>query len=442
LSGTDILLERETANDESAIVVAVHVASGQTVNKDELLFDIENSKATQEVLSPAAGIVVHELRLGVTVQFGVPIARISSADASNAAVVPPERSSIEPIRPSPSPPPPAQQPLGHQPLGHPLLGHDGRVVRVSRAASKVMAEHALTAADFTTSFVTRDDVLKRLGQFPQSADPRISGFDGGARPIDMVAARGDELSSHKRSEVEILARGAGATMLSVLGTSLGEISIARPEGDLLDGRITDLVIYEASRLMRKHRRLNAFYADGIIVEHEDVHAGLAIDGGGKLVVYGLLNSDRASLRDLSDRITEAVGHYVDNKLTAAEISRATFTVTDLSADELDFVFPLLPRGQSCIIGITHSTESGFRLFAGFDHRVTEGRDVGIFLNALRERLKSFATHHAIVPIVVQCLYCARTAGEAVANHSERGLLRIVDRHGRDAFCCASCWDGW
>jgi len=79
LDGLDILLERETANDETALVVAVHVMSGSVVAKDDVLFDIENSKATQEVVAPVGGVVSHQLVVGQSVAFGVPIARIGGA---------------------------------------------------------------------------------------------------------------------------------------------------------------------------------------------------------------------------------------------------------------------------------------------------------------------------------------------------------------------------
>ena len=90
MSATEILLERETANDESALIVAVFVASGSPVEIDTLLFETENSKATQEVRAPSAGILSHALEVGQNVAFGVPIAQISAAgDASQAATVKP-----------------------------------------------------------------------------------------------------------------------------------------------------------------------------------------------------------------------------------------------------------------------------------------------------------------------------------------------------------------
>jgi hypothetical protein len=124
------------------------------------------------------------------------------------------------------------------------------------------------------------------------------------------------------------------------------------------------------------------------------------------------------------------------------MSRATFTVTDLSAEELDFVFPLLPKGQSCILGITRDAESAFRLFAGFDHRVTEGREVAEFLSELSARLLSFASAVAAQPAALSCDYCQKTLADAVGRSKDKGFLSVVNGQGKKALCCASCWNGW
>jgi hypothetical protein len=230
-------------------------------------------------------------------------------------------------------------------------------------------------------------------------------------------------------------------MLSVLGLCVGPLTIRRDQGDFLTGRITDLVIYEAARLMKKYPRLNASYADGFVYQHEAVHAGLAIDGGGRLTVYGVENADQVSLQDLPNIIADAVARYLNDELSPIEVTRATFTVTDLSGEDLDFVMPLLPQEQSCILGVTRTRENEFRLFAGFDHRVTEGKEVSMFLVELRDRLLSFDTPNDKREAAC-CEYCDRSAAEAARKGKEKGLLKLIDHSGREVLCCASCWNGW
>lgn len=456
MSVADIILERETANDESALIVGVFVASGTEVALDELLFETENSKATQEVRATQAGVLTHSLAVGHTVEFGVPIARIGPA--REPAASPPALAALPAVAAA------MNGSNGHQKNAPPLSRVDtlapplssylpGRILadpRVSNAARALLVEHGLTPADFDLDFITSDDVRRRLGLPGSYAQARRQEI-----PVDVPgvlappfststvqSAEGRKLSPRKRAEIDSLSSGAGNTMLSVLGTSLGDLPITRGAGDFLSGRITDLVIYEASRLMRKFPRLNSHYSDGFVVHRDVVHAGLAIDSGERLVVYGIENADEISLPALSEVMTEAIGRYLENQLTTTEMTRATFTVTDLSGDELDFVLPLLPRGQCVILGITRSGQMGFRIFAGFDHRVTEGREVAIFLGELRERLLSFAAAQTSKAVAANCVYCDRSAADAIAKGKEKGLLKVTGADGHEVLCCASCWNGW
>ncbi len=415
-----MVLARETANDEDGTLVAIHVASGMQVVAGQLLFEIENSKVTQELEAPASGTLVHGLQLGQTIEFGVAIAQvIDGADASISAEAEPALSA-------------AAQPVL---APAPAVAH---FRYVSEAAAALVAQHGVDEQRLPGGFVTERDVHSLLG-IPAAVPVRPMRAPAAAPPARVAPAAGQAVSGRKAAEIDILGRGAGDTLLSVLGVSLGEIRVDRPQADFLDGRITDLVIFEASRLMRKYPLLNAFYQDGRIVLHDAVHAGVAFDDGGRLMVYGIEDSDRAGLQDLADRIADAVGRYIGGSLTAAELSRATFTVTDLSASELDFVLPLLPAGQCCILGVTHSKGSGFRVFAGFDHRVTEGREVALFLGELRERLLSFASGHAPA---AACSFCGQSLGETVGKADAPGLLQVIGRGGEAALCCVSCWNGW
>ena len=452
----EIVLERDTANDESALVAAVFVQSGTAVEKDELVFEIENSKATEEYYAPSAGILMHELKVGQTVNFGVAIARVVAPDSTERA---------EPVREAGMVAEASVVPVLSADCSQPVVAVEGaetmreRVpsgARFSYAAKLLLQKYGIESSRFDADFVTAEDVQAHVNCLQEIAEELILKDGRGAssrvtkvatstavveRP-EPASAAGNTVGQRKRAEIQALTQGAGATMLSVLGVTLGPLLVRREPGDFLAGRITDLVIYEAARLMRKYPKLNAFYADGSIITHEAIHAGLAIDEGGRLMVYGLEHADKAGIRELGDAIGDAVARYVNHELTGAELSRATFTVTDLSDGELDFVLPLLPRGQSCILGITASAQVGFRIFAGFDHRVTEGREVTAFLGELRQRLLSFssAAHRAVSASV--CDYCGRSVSESVSVCKERGLLKVVGRDGLEALCCGSCWNGW
>jgi pyruvate/2-oxoglutarate dehydrogenase complex dihydrolipoamide acyltransferase (E2) component len=404
---TEIMVERQSANDAEATVVEIDCASGTAVKRDQRIFAIETSKAVEEICAPIDGILVHRLTKGEIVPFGVAIAEIRDAPGGSEPAPADRGNGADRAAVAPTPAAGQRQPP-----------------RLSRAAAALAAQHGIAATAFASDFVTAAQVRRHLGSAaPAPTTP--------AAELEPVAAR-------KREEIRALSQGAGASMLSIVGAELGAVGLERSDlGPMFATRIVDVVVYEAARLMRRFGKLNAAWHDGGIEYHDAVNAGIAYDDGGRLVVYGIAKADELSLDDIQDAILDGFRKYVTNRLTAQELTRATFTVTDLSPTQTDFVFPLLPRGQSCIIGIAGSPARGFRLYLGFDHRVTEGLEAARFLQQLREAIgAALAAHGMVHP---RCGLCGREPAPQAGPTGH--LLRIVDRIGADMLCCHACWSG-
>jgi pyruvate/2-oxoglutarate dehydrogenase complex dihydrolipoamide acyltransferase (E2) component len=418
---TEIVVERQSANDAEATVVEIHCANGALVKRDQRIFSIETSKAVEEIHAPVDGIVVHQLKTGDSVQVGVAIAEIreelGGALTLDAPTVPAVAASVARA---------AGPPLGEATVS------PRRIPRLSRAAAALAAQNGVGATAFDADFVTEANVRRHLGlAAAKRADVREPMLT--APP----AADLEPIPARKREEIRVLSLGAAASMLSVVGVELGAVGLERGDlGPMFATRIVDLVVYEASRLMPGFKKLNAAWHEGGIEYHREINAGIAYDAGGRLAVYGIARADELSLDDIQDAILDGFKKYVQNRLSAQELTRATFTVTDLSPTQMDFVFPLLPRGQSCIIGIAGSPARGFRLYLGFDHRVTEGLEASRFLRQLRERVTAAVAAQRMVRL--RCGLCGQEPAAETGMASN--LLRIVDRSGAEILCCHACWD--
>ena len=225
-----------------------------------------------------------------------------------------------------------------------------------------------------------------------------------------------------------------------LGVRIGKIRARREAGDTFQGKILDLVVFEASRLMKQFPKLNSTFSENQIFKYSSINAGVAFDSGARLVVYGIENSNGKSLREIREEIEDSLDRYLGDRLSLRELTRATFTVTDLSASQMDFVLPILPARQSCIIGVTRNSKEEFSIYVGFDHRVTEGREVALFLDQLADRIASFDRQtRAAEP--ARCFFCETSAGDGL-NDDKRGLLKIVRPGGDEVLCCNTCWLGW
>jgi 2-oxoglutarate dehydrogenase E2 component (dihydrolipoamide succinyltransferase) len=425
-------LERESANDESATVVKLHALTGERIKAGSPVLDIETSKVVKEIQSPADGIIRHSLSIGDMIEFGACIFQVEPLDAPSSAPV------AIPIDPARAVSPPSGR--AEIPKVPPITQ------RVSPRARRMAEAVNLDLSLLPGRFITVEHVQRFMdGQSSSSVSSQLtprSMIAPRAAPLTRPAAASDlALSPSKRREIENLQAGAGQSMLSVVGKELGSFKRAYADNPFFSDKIIDLVAYESSRLLRQTPRLNAgFHEDASITLHSQINAGVAIDDGKGLMVYSLKSADLRSLTELQSAILEGLEKYLAGEISSSDVSSATYTITDLSASGIDFVLPLLPRGQSMIIGITRGRARGFSLYVGFDHRVTEGREASQFLSSLCDRILSFGTRFEAT--AVACSVCGKTLQEEVGKFKERGLLRVVNEQGKDVLICHNCDAGW
>ncbi len=191
-------------------------AVGDTVARDEPLFEVSTDKVDSEVPSPAAGVVTEILvPEGETVEVGVRLAVIGESAGAATAAPPPAAPAPPPAAAAP-PPPPATAPAPPPPPAPPAevvdaapapqppidavstdaVSSDGAAesLLLSPIVRKLLADNALSASEVTGTGVggriTREDVLKvvdtRHGATP--APPQAAAPPAAAPPPAAPAA--------------------------------------------------------------------------------------------------------------------------------------------------------------------------------------------------------------------------------------------------------------
>lgn len=409
----EVTLEQESANDEDAVVVAIHQRSGALIAEGTPIIDVETSKAVQELLAPAGGVVTHALEVGDRVEFGSILFKIAAAanEDEQAPVRKRKTAAVAEAAPAAS-------------------------AAITPRAAALMRREGLEAGDIGGRFITVEHVRRRIARDEPPARSALA-------PVAAPAGAAP-LSARKRREIQTLSRGAGATLLSVIGAPVGRVRRRGVENSFFAERIVDIVAYEAARLMRAYPRLNAAWAAGDTVKiHDHINAGVAFDDGASgLVLYGIADADTLELTAIQERIALGLERYVLGELTAAEMGGATFSITDLSPFDVDYLLPLLPANQSAIIGVTGDGDGGFRLYVGFDHRLTEGREAARFLGELAARVRSFDAAPADDAEDLACAFCGKTMEAETGLFRSKGLLKMIDRSGAEVLCCHGCFSGY
>jgi pyruvate/2-oxoglutarate dehydrogenase complex dihydrolipoamide acyltransferase (E2) component len=154
------------------------------------------------------------------------------------------------------------------------------------------------------------------------------------------------------------------------------------------------------------------------MQYDQVNIGYAIDDGRGLKVAVLQNCDTKSLAEITEELRSLVLAYLDNKLTPAQITGGTFTITDLSGMGVSSFLPLISEDQGAILGVgaeqflPGNRDGCYTLTLAFDHQLSEGRTAALFLNDLKDRLMHY--EQAMGEVAAEqpaCARCGRTAAE-------------------------------
>jgi pyruvate dehydrogenase E2 component (dihydrolipoamide acetyltransferase) len=164
--------------------------------------------------------------------------------------------------------------------------------------------------------------------------------------------------------------------------------------------ITDVVMRAAALALAQHPELNATLEKDELVQHQDVHVGLAVDADDGLIVPVIRQAGAVTLRELSARTREAAARARANQLQLQDLQGGTFTVTTLGQLGVDFFTPIINPPQVAILGIGRvfpklvRAETGemkdtqaVHLSLSFDHRAVDGAPAARFLQEVKRLLE-------------------------------------------------------
>jgi pyruvate/2-oxoglutarate dehydrogenase complex dihydrolipoamide acyltransferase (E2) component len=432
----EVPVPRESVNDESVVVQAILVPDGQLAAKGQAVVEVETSKTAVAVAAPSAGQVRHNLEVGQEVEVGACLFRIVGDSPHSAASLTSHTASKE------------DDVSNRETLAQPTPGPAPLLSRAAQAA----LDAGTDLSSFSGRWVTRADVLALRDVHVERASSRRGPDPGrGGAPEAGTAERRilpqerfKPVSRGKRKRVEVqnLLRGGHAATTSTIGAKLilpGDRIVA--PSPLFRSNISDLLVYEGARVLRKFPELNGFNLDDQTMGlYEDINFGLSFDSGQNLKVLVLRTPDRKSLSAIQDEFTELLELYEGGgSIPRERLEGATVTLSDLSPTGASFMLPLLNGQQGLIIGIVSRNRREFDLLASFDHRLSEGLRVARFLEELRERVLS----HFRDPggtANLRCDGCGKSMQDEVRLGS-RGFVRIILPSGEEGGFCRNCFEG-
>lgn len=383
--------------------------TGEYINKDEDLVELESEKASQAMPSPESGVLGEILfPAGSFVQVGQVIARIEKSD-------PPARPSAKPASETAAGP-------AHGVTASPP-------VKVMPAAERVLQENRLTAAQVSATGpggrLLKEDVIRhveatRNSDVASTAQPAVPAapykpapespvrveFPGLAHP-ERVAER-KPMSMIRRT---IANRLVEAQQTAALLTTFNEIDML-PVMDLRSkykdafekkhGVKLGFMSFFAKASVEALRRfplINAQVQGNDIVYHNYCDIGIAIGGGKGLVVPVLRSVENMSFA----QVERQIGHFAElaqsNRIKPADLEGGTFTISNGGVYGSLLSTPIVNPPQSGILGL-HAIQKRpvaiddqvvirpmMYVALTYDHRIVDGREAVQFLKTIKEVLE-------------------------------------------------------
>jgi 2-oxoglutarate dehydrogenase E2 component (dihydrolipoamide succinyltransferase) len=422
---------------------------GDTVERDEPLFEISTDKVDAEIPSPAAGVLT-EIRAneGQTVEVNTVVAVIGEAGAKPAtAAAPSKLSAPAESRPSPPPaaayvpappePPAAAAPASAAPQPPPSArpaaagaAHESEVdrsIRSSPLVRKIAKEHNVDISQIRgtgiSGRVTKDDILAFIGgaqaaparpvaapapitaqapsapSSPRSSTSSAAGAGLAGQTVPMSVMR------RKIAEHMITSRRTSAHVHSVFEVNFGQVEKIRQakknEYERAGAKLTYLsfILKAAVDALRAIPVVNASVDGDNILYHKQVNVGIAVALDWGLIVPVVKNADEKNLLGLSRAVADLANRARNKQLKPDEVSGGTFTITNPGVFGALFGMPIINQPQVAILGVgaiekrpvviddAIAIRHMAYLSLGYDHRIIDGAVADEFMSHVKQSLE-------------------------------------------------------
>ncbi len=412
---------------------------GDSVKRDEPIFEISTDKVDAEIPSPSAGVLMEIIvGEGQTVAVNTVVARLET-DAAAAAAAPapsapapvaevmvasapaPVAASAAPAAAAPAPSAPAA-PAGS--LEERLRTKSSPLVR------KIAAEHGVEIASLSGSGiagrVTKKDLDAFLANRPAAgaAAAPVAGasmyapagaVSHGPLPTAWPGDIVEPMSKMRRltSEHMHIARRVAAHVTTFWEIDLTRVArirhSLRRDFEAQSGlKLTYMpfILQAVSAQLKRHPVLNAAVAGNDIIYRKQINLGIAValEPTG-LIVPVLKRADELSLTGLARGVNDLAARARSKKLSPTEVQDATFTISNPGTFGSITGTPIIPVGTTAILCLgaiekrpkvvtgpdgedTIAIRTCCYFSLSFDHKVVDGADADRFMGDLKKALES------------------------------------------------------
>jgi pyruvate dehydrogenase E2 component (dihydrolipoamide acetyltransferase) len=414
---------------------------GDTVGRDEPLFEISTDKVDTEIPSPSAGVLAEVLiEEGKTVGINTIVARIN--DGASAPATPEPATAAAPTAAAPEPPAPVAEADGSpEPVAtvveetagplSPLVRKMARENNIDLSQVKgTGAGNRITKQDLESYIAARTAApaapvaapapVVQAAPPPPPARPQAPPPPQAVATIPQPVAMASPMPGERVEQMSVMRQRIAEHMVFSKHTSahvttvhkvdftkiakLREKAKANVEAQYgFSLTFLPFVLKATCVALRQFPILNAsIQGDTNIIYHRDINLGIAVALENGLIVPVIRNADEKSVIGLQRSVADLAARARSRQLRPDEVKDGTFSITNFGSFGSVFATPVINQPQVAILG-TGTVEktpvviddaiairSIAYLALTFDHRLIDGALADQFTGKIKSILEGWA----------------------------------------------------
>ena len=419
-------------------IVKIDIKVGDTIQEDDILFEVQNDKSVEEIPSPVSGTILEvKVQEGTVARVGDIIVVIDDgsgpAEAAPAPAAPEAApAAVEaPVAPAAAPTPAAAPAAPAQATGVPAASNPDKLVlampSVRQYAREKGVDITLVVPTGKGGRVTREDIDNFGGASVASAAPAASPAVEAAAQVEAPAAPAAKVEPAKPfvGSAEREERVKLTPMRKAISKAMVNSKHTAPHVTLHDQvevsklwdhrkKFKDVAAAQGTKLtflpyvvkalavaMKKYPVLNASIDDTTqeIVYKNYINIGIATDTDLGLFVPNIKDANTKSMFGIADEINALAAKAHEGKLTAADMGHGTITISNIGSVGGGWFTPVINYPEVAILGVGTIVREpvinendeivigrNMKLSLSFDHRIVDGATAQKAMNELKRLL--------------------------------------------------------
>ena len=396
---TNVVMPQMGYDMREGTVVRWYKQEGETVNRGEVIADIETDKATVEFEAYTGGVLGRIVAAeGVAVPVGNLIAIITEPGEAvpEPAVAPPAAAEPAPA-PTPEPAAAVAPPAAAPPA-------DGQV-RASPIARRLARERGIDLSLLTgtgpNGRVVEQDVLDY--QPAAETAPAPAAASAVAAPADSRI----ELSRMRQTIARVTADSkstaphfyvtAEIDMGKAMALRRDVNDAAAPENRV---SVNDLMVKACALALAAHPKFNSFFRGDHLEVHESMNIGIAIALETGLILPGVSNCESKTLLQIAAATKDLIDRANNGSLRNDEYSSTTFSISNMGMFDVESFTAIIYPPHAAILAVGSVKEQPvvhdgqlavgqmMKATLSTDHRVADGAEAAQFLMEIKRVLQN------------------------------------------------------